>query len=254
VAELQARSIGFFAIADHDAIGSVSTAEKLAREAGLAFLRGVEVSATLNSDLFHILVYGFDLEVPAMVELLRENKAKLERYNDDIVHLLIAAGYPIDFDDYATFEYDHTRGGWKVFNFLVERGFCTGVRDYFDDLIANITLDLPTFRHPAQVVAVAQEAGGAAVLAHPWVSLHHIGVTKETLRPFLDAGIAGLECYSQYHDEATTRFCLDWCARHDLLVTGGSDCHGGFVGRELGVPIIDIADLRLGELEERIIR
>ena len=92
------------------------------------------------------------------------------------------------------------------------------------------------------------------ILAHPGASLHHKGVSDETLRPFLEWGVAGLECYSQYHDEPTTRFCLDWCARHDLLVTGGSDCHGGFVKRELGVPAVDTADMRLGELEERIIR
>ena len=84
------------------------------------------------------------------------------------------------------------------------------------------------------------------ILAHPGASLDHTAVTEEALSPFLDYGIAGLECYSCYHNEATTRFCLDWCARHDLLVTGGSDCHGGFVGRELGVPAVDVADLRLG--------
>ena len=44
--------------------------------------------------------------------------------------------------------------------------------------------------------------------------------------------------------------CLDLCDRHGLLITGGSDSHGGFVGRELGVPVIDSADLRLGELAE----
>ncbi len=79
------------------------------------------------------------------------------------------------------------------------------------------------------------------------------GITEEMLNLFLDFGVAGLECHTHYHDEATTRFCLDWCDRHGLLVTGGSDCHGGFVGRELGVPMVDTADLRLGELAERIV-
>jgi hypothetical protein len=83
--------------------------------------------------------------------------------------------------------------------------------------------------------------------------MHREGISEEKLNRFLDFGIAGLECYSTYHDEDMTRFFLDWCTRHDLLVTGGSDCHGGFVGRELGIPIVDTADLHLGELAERII-
>lgn len=254
VAEVKARSIALFAVADHDTISSVPLVKTLAREAGLAFLHGVEVSAHLDGHLFHILAYGFDLEAPALAALLHENKAKATQYNDNIIRSLIAAGYPIDFDEYAAYEYDRTRGGWQVFNFLMDRGFCTGLRDYFDNLLAELSIEYPSFPHPADAIAAIREAGGVPILAHPGGSLRYTSVVEETLRPFLDFGIAGLECYSQYHDDATTRFCLDWCSRHDLLVTGGSDCHGGFVGRELGVPVVDVTALRLGVLAERIVR
>ena len=253
MAEVAARSISLFAIADHDTVAGVPAAEALAHEAGSAFLRGVEVSASLDGYLFHILAYGLDPESPVLSALLQENRARMEKYNEDILHALIGAGHPIDADDYAAYEYDPSRGGWKGLNFLVDRGICTGVRDFFDNLLAGLPLETPTFAHPTEVVTAVRAAGGVPVLAHPGMSLRHLGVTAETLRPLLESGIVGLECYSQYHDETTLRFCLDWCARHDLLITGGSDCHGGFVGRELGVPIVDTADLRLGELEKRII-
>ena len=254
VAEVQARSIGLFAVADHDSIASVLQAEALAHEAGLAFLRGAEVSSILDGHVFHILAYGFDLDSQAWLGLLRENRAKLDRVSETVLHRLIAAGYDIDIDDYATYEYDRARGGWKALNFLIDRGFCTDLRDYFGNLVAHLPSEQPSFPHPAQVVALIREAGGVPILAHPGISLRHAGVTDETLRPFLDCGVAGLECYSHYHDDATTRFCVDWCRRQGLLVTGGSDCHGGFVGRNLGVPVVDTADLWLGELEERIVR
>ena len=253
VTEVQARGIGLFAIADHDSVASVPPAERLAQEAGLAFLRGVEISTLLDGRLFHILAYGFDIGDPGLTALLRENRAKLDQQNDNIVRCLIAAGYEIDLDDYAAYEQDRTRGGWKVLNFLIDRGFCTGPRDYFDKLGPDLPTEWPPFPHQADGIAVIREAGGEPILAHPGVSLHQVGVTEETLHPFLDFGIGGLECYSHYHDEATTRFCLDWCDRRELLITGGSDSHGGFVGRELGVPVVDTADLRLGELAERII-
>jgi len=254
VAEVAARSIGIFAIADHDTVANVPATETLARESGLAFLRGVELSTSMNGRMFHVLAYGFDLASPALSALLRENRGRMAQYNEDIIHGLIEAGYPIDATDYAAYEHDPIRGGWKGLNFLIDQGLCTGVRDFFDTLMAGLSLKMPAFPHPAEAVTVIREASGLPILAHPGSSLRYAGVTAESLRPFLQFGIAGMECYSQYHDEATTRFCLDWCARHDLLVTGGSDCHGGFVGRELGVPIVDSADLRLGELEERIIR
>jgi predicted metal-dependent phosphoesterase TrpH len=253
VTEVQARGIGLFAIADHDSAASVPRAEALAREAGLAFLRGVEISTLLDGQLFHVLAYGFDVDDAGLAALLRENRAKLDQQNDSIVHRLIAVGYEIDPDDYAAYEYDHARGGWKVLNFLIDRGFCTGPRDYFDKLVNPLPTEWPAFPHPADVAAVIRQAGGAPILAHPGASMRYMGITDETLRAFVDFGIVGLECYACYHDEATTRFFVDWCERHDLLITGGSDSHGGFVGRELGVPVVDTADLRLGELAERAI-
>ena len=253
VVEVQARGIGLFAISDHDSVASVLPAEALAREVGLAFLRGVEVSTLLDGHIFHILAYGFDLGNPTLAMLLQENEAKLARTSGDTIRRLVAAGYEINLDDYAAYEYDRTRGGWKALNFLIDRGFCTDVRDYSRNLVAHLPVEWPSFPHPAEAIAIIREADSVPILAHPGISLRHTGVTSETLCPFLDFGIAGLECYSHYHDEAMTCSCLEWCTRHDLLITGGSDCHGGFVGRELGVPAVDTADLRLGELEERII-
>jgi predicted metal-dependent phosphoesterase TrpH len=252
VAEVQERSIRLFAIADHDSVASVLPAEMLALEAGLAFLYGVEISALLDGWLFHVLAYGFDINNPVLASLLRENRARLLQTNEDVIHRLIAAGYEIDLSDFAAYTYDRTRGGWRVLNFLIDRGLCTGVRDYIDRLTVDLSLPRPPFPHPAQVIATIRQAGGVPVLAHPGASLRHAGATEDSLRPFLEFGIGGLECHTCYHDEATTRFCLDWCDQHDLLITGGSDSHGGFVGRELGVPVVDTADLRLGELAERL--
>ena len=61
IVEIQAREIGLFAVTDHDSVDSVRQAEALAREVGLAFLRGVEVSTRMNGHVFHILAYGVDL-------------------------------------------------------------------------------------------------------------------------------------------------------------------------------------------------
>jgi hypothetical protein len=96
----------------------------------------------------------------------------------------------------------------------VARTYCTGPRDYSEKLVNPLRPEWPAFPHPAEGIAVIRETGGAPVLAHPGVSLREVGVTEETLRPLLDFGIGGLECYSHYHDEITTGFCLDWCDRH----------------------------------------
>lgn len=87
-------------------------------------------------------------------------------------------------------------------------------------------------------------------MAHPGGSLaRHGGLTDATLGPLLDYGIAGLEVYSFYHTQAMTAFCLEWCLKRKLHITGGSDYHGPWLERKLGTPHIGLSDLVLYGLE-----
>jgi hypothetical protein len=250
---LRKLDIGLFAVADHDSVGAVRTAEALARQAGLAFLRGVEITAAADGHIFHILGYGIDPEDERLLAFLEENHAKLEATDDRVIQNLIALGYEIDVKDYQAYTYARTRGGFKSVNYLIDRGFCVDLKSYFS-IRTDIPHVVPDYAPVSDVVSVIRHAGGVPILAHPGVSFHYDGgVTDAGLGHMLDAGIAGVECYSYAHDVATAAFCVDWCMRHDVLITGGSDYHGGFAGRALGDPEIYVADLCLGGLEEKIV-
>ena len=252
MAEAQSRGIGLLAVADHDTVGHVAAAQELAREAGVASLKGVEVSARLDGYLFHILAYGIDPEDDDLAAVLQHNTAIWEQDNEAVIRGLIAAGVPITWLDYDAYEHDHTLGGWKPLRFLVERGLCVGINDYFDRLVRGLSLPPTQFAHPADAIASINKAGGVAVLAHPGASLRNSSEPATILRALMDMGLGGIECYSTYHNEETTGYFLEWCRSHALLITGGSDSHGGFVGREMGVPFVNISDLELGKLLEQI--
>jgi hypothetical protein len=250
-----AEGIGLLAVTDHDTMDAVLETEALAMEAGIAFLRGVEVSTIVQGLVLHILGYGIDPHDPLLVGVLRDNDRKLRATDDGDIRALIGLGYDIDYDDYLSYTYDRTRGGFKSLNYCIDLGICSDAYDYFGRIRAQLKHTWPDFAHPHEAVRAIRGAGGVPILAHPGASLKDVGgVTEEALASVLDLGIAGIECYSQYHDAPTTTLCVDFCWQHDLLVTGGSDYHGGFVGRQLGVPVIDTAMLRLGELEARIRR
>ncbi len=253
VEHVRAIGIELFAIADHDTLINVLPTAGLARQAHLSFIPAAEVSALVNGTGIHILAYGVDTTDPDLNQLLDSNRTLLERSNEETLQELAAAGYPVDLNAYASYDYDPSHGGWKALNFLIDSGICTDVWDFFKRLLVAPTRPpWPSFPHPAEVIATIRAANGLPVLAHPGVSLREQGVSEESLAPFLEFGIAGIECYAHHHDEATTQTCLAFCARHDLLITGGSDCHGGFAGRPLGIPEIDSSDLRLGSLERFI--
>lgn len=256
VSYVQEAGIGLFAVCDHDTLDSVMPAAAQARQRGLAFLPAAEVSALLDGvGLLHILAYGVDPFDAAFKEMLARNRQRLIWGNEETLRRMVQAGYPIDMAAYEAYTNNPSRGGWPVLNFLIDCGICRDVRDFFERIYVDpIRPPWPDFPHPAEVAAVIRQAGGLPVLAHPGPSLHASGVSAETLTPFIEYGIAGVECYTSYHDEATTQTCLDFCRRHDLLITGGSDCHGPFVGRPLGIPPVELEDVRLGPLEAHILR
>jgi predicted metal-dependent phosphoesterase TrpH len=253
VAEVQRSGIDLFAVTDHDSLGSLAATAGCVQGNALRFLPGVEISARLHGQLYHLLAYGFDRTDPALNALVEANEARLLSSNDEAIRLLIQAGYPISLDDYATYSWDRRRGGWKAVNFLIDRGLCGDVQSYFGRLfggeLAHPQADFPP---PEQVITIARQASGVVVLAHPGAGFYN-GTDDRQLDQLLGMGLQGLECYSFHHSEATTRHFLDYCRRRDLLITGGSDCHGGFAGRALGVPPVYVSDLRLGKLEEMLI-
>jgi 3',5'-nucleoside bisphosphate phosphatase len=256
---LEQEGITLFAVTDHDSVGSVAAAETLARESDLAFLRGVEISTKMDGRLMHVLAYGFDLDHRPFVDLIEQNEARLQAYDDELVERLVKAGYQLDLDAYRTYTWDRRRGGWKSLNYLIDQGLCRDVHGFFDELfVGDLQVDFPDFPSPEEVIPLIRAAGGRPVWAHPANSLslnprYHPQDDEGVLARMVDCGIEGLECYTCYHDGPWTARLLAWADRYGLLVTGGSDSHGGFVGRHLGRPEISFEQLCLGPLVERII-
>jgi predicted metal-dependent phosphoesterase TrpH len=253
VAAVKAAGLGLFAVTDHDTAANVAAAGRLAAAAGLGFLPGVEISTTQAGRLFHILGYGVDPAAVELARILEANTALMEEVDHDSIKKLAADGLPVDYDEFCAYEHDPARGGWKSLSFLIDKGLCRGVGDFFSELFtAKRGIVFPAFAPPAAAIAAIKAAGGVAVLAHPGSDFHGPAL-EETLDYFASEDIEGVECFHPGHDAATTRRAVAWCDRHRLLITGGSDCHGGFVAhRRLGQPAVRLSDLRLGRLLEGI--
>jgi hypothetical protein len=92
---------------------------------------------------------------------------------------------------------------------------------------------------PEEAIQLVQASGGLSVLAHPYVYSRH-GERKAALDlkrwlPRLgDSGLDGIEVYYPHYPRRANRQLLALAAKHGLLITGGSDFHGGMLGHRLG--------------------
>lgn len=252
---IKEKNVEIFAITDHDNTSAVMEGEALAKKSGLNFIRGVEISSTFESDWEHILAYGIDVDNAPLQQLLMENRNKiLEKDNASIKHLK-NHGYNVSNHEYMDYINDKRRGGFKLLNYLIDKGICEDVRDFFNRFaeIEEVT-NFPEYRSVKEVVEIIKRAGGIPVLAHPFYTNRDYDNINARLNQFVDQGIEGIECYHPSHDLNVSAECIAFCRKNNLIMTVGSDCHGAFVpSRIIGMHSIRVEDIEIGQLKEHII-
>ncbi len=249
VAQALQCGLGLLAVTDHDSIANVAEVGKLATAAGIKFLPGAEICSTKEGLSFHILGYGIDITNKPLLELMQHNEALLEQKDVDSIRILAQEGWDVDVAEFAHYSYDKRRGGWRALAYLLDKGLCSGVSDFFTRIFTpEHDLGFPDFPSISDVVAAIHCAGGVALCAHAASGFHGPGLERvmDILRT---ENLDGFECYHSNHTLEGTQRLLRHCQKHGLLISGGSDCHGAFVPtRHLGEPYVDTEMLRLGGL------
>lgn len=246
--KIQAENIKIFSVTDHNTIKN--SKELLLNEQyhlpNTRFILGVELSTRYEGKEYHITAYNFDINNKELNNLLEYTHKQLDDADDKVVDYVFKAGRLQSIDDYD--EYDDTgKGGWKALNYLKDKGIINNYNDFFD--IANECNAQAVFKHPSEIINIVNQAGGKCFLAHPsayddgdLMPIHLLDVWREL-------GVDGIECYSPYlKDIKESKYYIDYCNKYNLLISAGSDCHGEFVDRKLGYPVVSLNDLNLGDI------
>ena len=250
--QLQKYGIQLFAVSDHDSVTNSLVCASLILSTDLQMVPSVEVCSSFNGIPLHVQAYGADLMNSRLDELLQSNRQATEEAQFASLELLIEAGFPIQRSAYFSYENNPARGGWKMLNFLIDTGLCAGLEDLGRLFNDKRPLIEPVYTSTVSVIETILAAGGIPVLAHPGAQRQML--TDTHIVSLVETGLRGLECFTSYHDEAITCRFIDLCTNNNLLITGGSDCHGAFVpARRLGMPKVTTGDLRLGEIMDAVI-
>jgi predicted metal-dependent phosphoesterase TrpH len=75
----------------------------------------------------------------------------------------------------------------------------------------------------AQAIGLIHDAGGIAVIAHPYWDISAPGEVDDLIRSL---GADGVETFYPTHSEEQTKHLLELCAELDLIPTASSDYHG----------------------------
>ena len=136
---------------------------------------------------------------------MQHNEALLEQKDVDSIHLLARDGWPVDEAEFARYTYDRRRGGWRALAYLIDKGLCTGVGDFFKRIFTpEHVLGFPEFPPISEVIAAIHAAGGAALCAHAASGFHGPGLER-VLNILRTEKFDGFECYHSNHSEEGTQ-------------------------------------------------
>lgn len=211
------------AVTDHDTTAGLAAAADACAALGLRFVPGVELSCTVPGGEVHVLGYLCDAGHGPLAELLSRMRAGRIARAERAVARLRQAGYAIDLERVLALGQEAV-GRPHIAMALVEAGYAASVREAFDRFLGHGRAGyVPRARlAPGEAVAAIRGAGGVPVVAHPGL----IGDDK-WVNALIEAGALGLEAYHPDHDAAQAARYARWAAERGLLVTGGSDSHGG---------------------------
>ncbi|HEY0642684.1 MAG TPA: PHP domain-containing protein [Nocardioides sp.] len=243
VREAKAAGLDVVALTDHDAMSGWAEAEQAADEVGITLVPGLEISTKYRHRGVHLLAYLPDPTHPALVaELDRILVGRTER-TPAIVAALRQYGIEITEDDVRREAGGSVAAGRPhVADALVRLGVVADRTHAFDELL-NPGRPGYVNRYAApleDVIPLVNEAGGVAVVAHPWGRSGGTVLDAEAFADLKEVGLAGIEVDHQDHSEELRARLRGIAADLDLVVTGSSDHHGlGKVDHDLGVNTTD---------------
>jgi 3',5'-nucleoside bisphosphate phosphatase len=219
-----------FALTDHDSVEGCPRAAGAAAAAGLDFIPGTELTAEQDGHEIHILGYLFDITDERLLrEMARFQEVRQNRIRE-MVALLNKRNIPLEADAVFALANCSAPGRPHVARALVAGGFCLDLDEAFERFLKkNRPAWVPKFKMTAgRAIELIHQAGGVAVVAHP--GLNHC---DEAIPLMVEAGLDGIECLHTKHSTAIVAHYLEMTDEYDLLVTGGSDCHGTSKGKPL---------------------
>jgi len=247
IKEAKTRNIKLMSITDHDSIGCQTQARTLAEQNQISYINGVELNISFSTPNYNnnktvsldLLGYQYDLNNKQLQKKLeqlsqhREERAKkiLEKLNTEFKKEDIQAFTKHDLTAIQK-SADGALGRPHIADYMIKKGIVKDRKEAFEKyLVACNVAKYPLSLGEASTLV--RNAGGKVVIAHPndpyGTSLAKLTkslkeqteIIEQYMLPYID----GIECWHSRNTPETTEHYTRFSKKHNLIMTGGSDCH-----------------------------
>lgn len=232
----KAKDLGFktIALTDHDTVAGLNEALQAGDKLGVEVIAGVELSAIDESGEqereVHILGYFIDPLNEKLKEVLARIVEDRENRAIKMVEKLNQLGLGIDLNRVREIAGSKYLGRPHVARAMIEKGYISEKSEAFttDYIGRGGRAYVERFKiSPQEGVKLIKQAGGVAVLAHPGYLSDRTALAEEDIIKYKELGLQGVEVFYSRHREEQVEYYKRISEKLGLLITGGSDCHGG---------------------------
>jgi predicted metal-dependent phosphoesterase TrpH len=242
----QARQVGLdvIALTDHDTFAGLDEAVSRGEQVGVRVIRGMELSCSRGGQSVHLLAYEADPASPGLAaEMAKVRGGRMGRLAG-VLQRLAELGVPVT-EEQVLAEVDQSPsvGRPHIADAMVKAGHVADRTEAFERFLADGgPAHVPRYAIDVERgIDLVHDAGGVAVIAHPWGrGREHILPPGVLRRLASEQALDGVEVHHQDHD-ADIRVRLGALAGElGLLATGSSDYHGtGKLDHALGCNTTD---------------
>ena len=254
---VKARDAGLdvVALTDHDTFDGLDEAAGAGDRLGVELVRGMELSCTRSGNSVHLLAYGADPAAPGLADEMAKVRGGRMGRLAGVLGRLAELGVPVTEEQVlAEVGSSPSVGRPHIADAMVKAGHVHDRTEAFDRFLADGgPAHVPRYAIDVERgIDLVHEAGGVAVIAHPWGRGREAALPAEFLRALTaEHRLDGIEVDHHDHDLQTRSRLRALADELGLLVTGSSDYHGtGKIDHDLGSNTTDPAVY--AELRDRL--
>ncbi|MBN1901711.1 PHP domain-containing protein [Candidatus Sumerlaeota bacterium] len=217
-------------LTDHDTVEGIEEAETCAREHGVPFIPGIEMTTVVDEHEIHILGYFIDYRSPDFHNFLKFSRDQTYCRLSEIVSALSKQGYSLTMEEVSEIAGPGSMGRPHVAQAMVRHGYVENTQEAFERFIGSDGLAYvpPRGVHSKEAYRVIAEAGGVSAFAHPGQGGRADMVRDHEIELHREWGARALEVFHPRHDDYMINYYLKLAHKLNLGIVGGSDCHGAY--------------------------
>lgn len=221
------KGIAGIALTDHDTVSGIEHALKASkRYKDFHVIPGIEFGTIFEGEEVHILGYFIDYTSKMIIEATENLMKNRIKRGIRIIDKINSLGLKLSIEEVKKFTKDDYIGRPHIAKALMEKGYVKSTEEAFDKFLnrgkpAYVQRETFTLR---ETIDLIHKAEGIAILAHPGLLKN-----KDIIEKCIYFGIDGLEAIHSKHDEKDVRMFLKIARTNNLIITGGSDCHGKII-------------------------